>query len=109
MILLLLKKNRKQLRILKQWEFPGSTVVRTWHFHCCGLGSIPGRGAKILQAAACRKKKKKKKVDEITVHKYLFGEGALSILFDLSEISMYYFVTIKTIHLENKSTVRAWL
>ena len=26
------------------WEFPGSSVVKTWHFHCCVLGSIPGRG-----------------------------------------------------------------
>ena len=25
-------------------------MVRTWHFHCCGLGSIPDRGTKILQA-----------------------------------------------------------
>ena len=25
-------------------EFPGGPVVRTWHSHCQGLGSIPGWG-----------------------------------------------------------------
>ena len=29
-------------------ELPGGPVVRTWHFHCRGLGSVPGRGTKIL-------------------------------------------------------------
>ena len=28
-------------------EFPGGPVVGTWHFHCCGPGSIPGLGTKI--------------------------------------------------------------
>ena len=32
-------------------EFPGSPVVRTRCFHCRGLGSIPGWGTKIPQAA----------------------------------------------------------
>ena len=32
------------------WEFPGGPMVRTWRFHCCGTGSIPGRGTKIPQA-----------------------------------------------------------
>ena len=32
-------------------------MVRTWHFHCCGLGSIPDRGTKILQAKRQKKKK----------------------------------------------------
>ena len=32
-------------------EFPGGLVVRVWHFHCLGLGSIPGRGTEIPQAA----------------------------------------------------------
>ena len=31
-------------------EFPGSPVVRTQHFHCWSLGSIPGWGTKIPQA-----------------------------------------------------------
>ena len=34
-------------------------VVRTWHFHCCGPGSIPGQGTKILQAMWHSWKKKK--------------------------------------------------
>ena len=25
-------------------------MVRVWHFHCCGLGSIPGQGTEIPQA-----------------------------------------------------------
>ena len=38
------------------WEFPGSTVVRTPHFHC--PGSVPGLGIKILQAEWYSQKKK---------------------------------------------------
>ena len=45
--------NKKFLR-----EFPEGTVVRTQYFHCWGLGSIPGRGTKILQRKAQSKKKK---------------------------------------------------
>ena len=40
------------------WEFPGSPVVRTRHFHCKGPGSIPDWETKIPQAAQCGKKKK---------------------------------------------------
>ena len=46
------------LKNLLNGEFPGSPVVRTRHFHCCGLGSIPGWGTKILQASCTAKKKK---------------------------------------------------
>ena len=34
-------------------EFPGGPVVRTPRSHCRGLGSIPGQGTKIPQAAWC--------------------------------------------------------
>ena len=47
------------------WGFPRGSVLRTWHFHSSGLGSIPGRGTKILQIAWCGqtlKKKEKKKL-----------------------------------------------
>ena len=37
-------------------EFPGGPVVRTQHFHCRGLGSIPGRGTNIPQAVQCNQK-----------------------------------------------------
>ena len=30
-------------------EFPGSPVIRTWHFYCCCPDSIPGWGTKIQQ------------------------------------------------------------
>ena len=36
----------------------GSPVVRTQHFHCSGLGSIPAWGTKILQATQRGKNKK---------------------------------------------------
>ena len=42
-------------------EFPGGPVLRTWCFHCWGLGSILGWGTKIPQASQCSQKKKKKK------------------------------------------------
>ena len=34
-------------------------MVRTWRFHCRGVGSIPGRGTKIPQVAWHGQKKKK--------------------------------------------------
>jgi len=39
---------------------PWWSVVRT-HFHCWGLGSIPGQGTKIPQAAQHGLKKKKRR------------------------------------------------
>ena len=33
-------------------------MVGTWCFHCCGPGSIPGQGTKILQAVQCGQKRK---------------------------------------------------
>lgn len=33
-------------------ELPGDLVVRTWCFHCCRLGSVPGRGTEIPHQAA---------------------------------------------------------
>ena len=41
-------------------EFAGGLVVRIPGFHCHGLGSVPGRGTEILQAAWHGQKKKKK-------------------------------------------------
>ena len=49
------------LRFTLKREFPGGLEVRTWCFHGCGLGSIPGLGSEIPhQAAPCCGKKKKK-------------------------------------------------
>ena len=48
--------NHKYItEIYRTWEFPGGPMVRTQPFHGCGPGSIPGRGTKILQAAAKKK------------------------------------------------------
>ena len=44
---------------LRPRDFPGGPVVKTPHFHCRGVGSTPGRGAKIPHAARCCQKKKK--------------------------------------------------
>ena len=38
-------------------EFAGGPVIRTWLFHCCGPGSVPGQGTKILKAVQPKKKK----------------------------------------------------
>ena len=42
-------------------KFPGGPMIRTWCFHCCGPGSIPGQGTKILQAAQSGQNKQKTK------------------------------------------------
>jgi len=47
------------LKIAVFREFPGGQVVRTWHFQCWGLGSVPGWGAKITKDAWYGRKKKK--------------------------------------------------
>ena len=39
-------------------EFLGGPVVRTWRFHCCGPGSIPGQGTKIPKPRSTTKKKR---------------------------------------------------
>ena len=44
------KKKKKKKKKQPLWGFPRGPVLRTWHFHSSGLGSIPGRGTKILQA-----------------------------------------------------------
>ena len=41
-------------------EFPGGLVVRIWHSHPHGLGSIPGLGPDISHQAAVGSGKKKK-------------------------------------------------
>ena len=52
----LLQFNNKKSKI---WEFPGDPVVRIWHFHCRGPGSIPSQGTKIPKAAQNIQKKDK--------------------------------------------------
>ena len=42
-------KNRYETARICSQKSPGSPVVRTQSFHCPGLGSIPGWGAKILK------------------------------------------------------------
>ena len=57
------------------------------HFHCCGPGSTPGQGTKILQARQHSKKKKKKVNKENTRHlsqrRFSIELGQRSIKFKL--------------------------
>ena len=53
----LLKKKKTNTQ-----EFPGSPMARAQHFHCCGLGSIPGWGTKIPQAVQRDRKTKQKQM-----------------------------------------------
>ena len=53
-------------------EFPGSPVLRTLRRHCWGLeglGSIPGQGTKILQAALATGPKTNKNPENTHIHK----------------------------------------
>ena len=50
-------------RNYRQWEFPGSPVVRTLRFHCGGEGSIPGWGTNIQQADKKKRKEKKRRYE----------------------------------------------
>ena len=45
-------------KVIEAEGFPGGPVVKTPCFHCCGPGSIPGRGTKILQASRSSQKNK---------------------------------------------------
>ena len=42
----------------EMWEFPGGPVIRTWHFHCWGPGSVPGQGTNIPATCAAWPTKK---------------------------------------------------
>ena len=46
----------------ESWDFPGRPVIKIPHFHCRGVGSIPGLGPKISHTtwhSQILKKKKK--------------------------------------------------
>ena len=40
-------------------------MVRIWHFHCCGLGSIPGQGTEIPQAIRPKRGEKKDIINRV--------------------------------------------
>lgn len=44
-------------RVNVYWDFLGGPVVSATHYHCRGMGSIPGLGTKILHATCVGKKK----------------------------------------------------
>ena len=41
------------IKITSKFAIPGGLVVRTWHFHCHGLDSVPDQGTKVLQDLQC--------------------------------------------------------
>ena len=49
--------NQYSSKMYQGQELPGSPFVRTLHFHCWGLGSIPGWETKIPQATWCGQKR----------------------------------------------------
>ena len=48
-----------QMKKLRLRDFLGGPVVKTPHFQCRGMGSIPGWGPKISHAVQVGQKKKK--------------------------------------------------
>ena len=42
-------------------ELPGSPMVRTQCFHCCGPGSIPGQGTRMLHSAVKKERERRQK------------------------------------------------
>ena len=56
------KKSGQRLKSVEFREFPSGLVVRIWHFHCRGLGSVPSRGTKIPASMAKEKKERKARV-----------------------------------------------
>ena len=65
-------------------EFSGSLVVRTQCFHCCGLGSMPGWGTKIPQAARRGQKK------SVQILCPFFNQTACCFAIELYEFFLYF-------------------
>ena len=49
---------KTEIKVPTSWEFPGGPVVRTQYCRCGSLGSTPGWGTKIPQAAQHSQEKK---------------------------------------------------
>ena len=77
-------RSQIKFELKRKREFPDGPVVqwfRTWCFHCCGLGSIPGWATKILQAVwhSWKKRKKvKKKIKTNWKKLQLFGDEEMT-------------------------------
>ena len=86
---------------IRSWEFPGGPEVRTRCFHCGGLGSIPGQGTRISQAARHSQKKTKqneKKDSEVSLKRLpLVKDGTEKQLHELKHIKCkFILILIKT-------------
>ena len=50
-------------------------MVRTWHFHCPGLGSVPDWGTEISQAIPqCQKEKREKEREMYRIELWISGD-----------------------------------
>ena len=65
-------------KIWNFWEFPGSLVVRIWHFHCWDQGSVPGLGTEILHQTSAHLHQKKN-------WNFSFAQRGLSFRFTASQ------------------------
>ena len=52
-------KHIEWLKWRRLRELPGDLVVRIWHFHCCGPGSVPEQGLRSLNPQGTAKKRKR--------------------------------------------------
>ena len=63
------KHNRPRLQttLIKAvwWEFPGSPVFGTQHFHCRGLGLVPGWGTKICKLLGTGQKERERERERV--------------------------------------------
>ena len=57
-------------------EFSGGPLIRSLHFHCHGLGLIPGQGSKIPQP---KRKKRKEFIKEVAPIYFSFNHGLAHI------------------------------
>ena len=55
-------------------EFSGGPLIRSLHFHCHGLGLIPGQGSKIPQPKK-KKKERKEFIKEVAPIYFFFNHG----------------------------------
>ena len=75
-------------------KFPDGPVVRTWHFHCQGLGSIPSGGTKILQAIIWGLKKKELSLNPTTLLIEIYSVDTMAYMQEDVCVCMYIWMFI---------------
>ena len=72
-------------------ELPGSPMVRTQCFHCCGPGSIPGQGTKLLHGVVKKERERERR------QKYKVG-AKKSLVKHSSSIKCLLFVQMEIVY-----------